>query len=218
MVNLIRRHLFISGILGSYRLRSSPRATSKSKSTGWREIPVGYRFCILFHFFFHPFVGPFIRPVCVIFSWLYCSLWCCPFLCLLLRESYPSCNTNYFCVSAIIHDNSNSWIKGNPGYHGFYIVNYDNDNWNALKSQLISDHEVRNNLTRYLRVETELSPNCSRTFNVYCYSGVQRCRSGWVNLRCLYPREVSTVTFLSFFLNFLCLSICLCACLLVGVG
>ena len=36
----------------------------------------------------------------------------------------------------------NNWIIGNLNYIGYYMVNYDVRNWNALIDQLIVDHKV----------------------------------------------------------------------------
>lgn len=40
-------------------------------------------------------------------------------------------------------DESNDWILVNPKEYGFYRVNYDASNWNALINQLNTDHTVR---------------------------------------------------------------------------
>ena len=37
-----------------------------------------------------------------------------------------------------------NWIKGNSGMFGYYRVNYDPDNWNALIQQLTANHSVSN--------------------------------------------------------------------------
>lgn len=36
----------------------------------------------------------------------------------------------------------NGWIKGNIGQTGFYRVNYDDNNWNILVTQLKHNHKV----------------------------------------------------------------------------
>lgn len=38
--------------------------------------------------------------------------------------------------------NRSGWIKGNVGQKGFYRVNYDDANWDALANALKTDHKV----------------------------------------------------------------------------
>ena len=52
------------------------------------------------------------------------------------------CHISYFAVSFDIPETSN-WIKGNAGMYGYYRVNYDEDNWKKLVSQLHTNHKVR---------------------------------------------------------------------------
>jgi aminopeptidase N len=40
------------------------------------------------------------------------------------------------------------WIIGNIQQYGFYRVNYDDDNWNALLRQLRTDHTVIHPINR----------------------------------------------------------------------
>jgi hypothetical protein len=47
-----------------------------------------------------------------------------------------------YLLTVLIKDNNSTWIKGNWGYYGYYIVNYDDSNWDALKNQLTADHKV----------------------------------------------------------------------------
>jgi len=39
--------------------------------------------------------------------------------------------------------NGNGWIKGNVGQTGFYRVNYEEKNWDALAEQLLYYHKVK---------------------------------------------------------------------------
>lgn len=42
-----------------------------------------------------------------------------------------------------INITADDWILGNVNQYGVYRVTYDNDNWNALMSQLKRRHKVR---------------------------------------------------------------------------
>ncbi|XP_077992209.1 aminopeptidase N-like [Glandiceps talaboti] len=51
--------------------------------------------------------------------------------------------------NSVIMDNTSSlaggnedWLLANINQTGYFIVNYDNENWNLLKTQLLVDHEV----------------------------------------------------------------------------
>ena len=48
------------------------------------------------------------------------------------------------------------WIKGNVGQKGFYRVNYDDKNWEALANAFKVDHKVT-------RPENYIHFNCSNT-------------------------------------------------------
>ena len=43
-------------------------------------------------------------------------------------------------------NNSRNWVIGNCLQYGYYRVNYDDRNWNALIEQLKEDHEVSPNV------------------------------------------------------------------------
>ncbi|XP_032235059.1 glutamyl aminopeptidase isoform X2 [Nematostella vectensis] len=44
--------------------------------------------------------------------------------------------------STTITSSGSTWIKGNHGNLGFYLVNYEDDNWDALADQLRTNHTV----------------------------------------------------------------------------
>lgn len=48
----------------------------------------------------------------------------------------------YFLIIEKIFWNGSGWIKGNAGQKGFYRVNYDDQNWDALANAFKSDHKV----------------------------------------------------------------------------
>lgn len=50
-------------------------------------------------------------------------------------------NCHLFIIVTISWDGS-GWIKGNVGQKGFYRVNYDDRNWDALANALKIDHKV----------------------------------------------------------------------------
>ncbi|KAL9985945.1 hypothetical protein ACROYT_G008402 [Oculina patagonica] len=51
-------------------------------------------------------------------------------------------------TSETISWNGSGWIKGNVGQKGFYRVNYDDKNWDALANALKTDHKVLNTSDR----------------------------------------------------------------------
>lgn len=46
------------------------------------------------------------------------------------------------CLASLKWD-GNGWIKGNVGQTGFYRVNYEEKNWDALAEQLLYYHKVK---------------------------------------------------------------------------
>ena len=55
--------------------------------------------------------------------------------------------------------NSSGWIKGNVGQKGFYRVNYDDANWDALANALKTDHKV-GKVVKFNKVPTQDKYNC----------------------------------------------------------
>ena len=51
-------------------------------------------------------------------------------------------STNLFSGLAVPALTEDKWILGNPGWYGFYRVNYDEYNWDLLGKQLDAKHEV----------------------------------------------------------------------------
>lgn len=49
--------------------------------------------------------------------------------------------------------NRSGWIKGNVGQKGFYRVNYDDTNWDALANALKTDHKV--GISSYIKCYSE---------------------------------------------------------------
>ena len=47
-----------------------------------------------------------------------------------------------FLLSVEIEWDGNGWLKGNGGQTGFYRVNYQQQQWDQLTTQLDSDHKV----------------------------------------------------------------------------
>ena len=48
-----------------------------------------------------------------------------------------------FFYTVQINWDGNGWIKGNVGQTGFYRVNYEEKNWDALAEQLQYYHKVK---------------------------------------------------------------------------
>ena len=62
--------------------------------------------------------------------------------------AYYLCMAIYFPIASIFSVNIGDistdaqWFIGNVGQYGYYRVNYDIENWEALLQQLSSDHQV----------------------------------------------------------------------------
>ena len=48
-----------------------------------------------------------------------------------------------FFLTVQLKWDGNGWIKGNVGQTGFYRVNYEEKNWDALAEQLLHYHKVK---------------------------------------------------------------------------
>ena len=65
----------------------------------------------------------------------------CRTICQSDRSRFLELFLNCFVETFTVPQHSN-WVKGNAGLFGFYRVNYDQDNWQALIQQLNTDHTV----------------------------------------------------------------------------
>ena len=59
---------------------------------------------------------------------------------------------------------TNGWIMANINATGFFMVNYDKENWKKLTAQLREDHQVTMYMYSFLPVKKKFLASCSCAF------------------------------------------------------